>query len=122
MPLTFAAFTVGALSLIGVPPFPGFISKWNLCTSAIAEGSSLAYAGIGVLLTSAFLTAIYMMTTLFRAYFPRNDFDKKTIKDAKDPGWQMCVPFVIFIAAMLALSCTAPQLMGYFEKVTASGL
>ena len=122
MPVTFAAFTVGALSLTGVPPFPGFISKWNLCTAAVAEGTPYAYAGIGILLTSAFLTAVYMMTTLFRAYFPQNDFDFKTIRGFTDPSWRMCVPFVIFIAGMLALSCTAPQLMGYFEKIVVNGL
>ena len=122
MPVTFAAFTVGALSLTGVPPFPGFISKWNLCTAAVSEGTPLAYAGIGVLLTSAFLTAIYMFTTLFRAYFPNDEFDYKTIKGFSDPGWQMCVPFVIFIAAMLSLSFTAPQMMGFFENIVINGL
>ena len=108
MPVTFAAFTVGALSLTGVPPFPGFISKWNLCTAAVAEGTPYAYAGTGVLLTSAFLTAIYMFTTLFRAYFPKDDFDPKTIQGFSDPGWQMCVPFVIFIIVMTVLGFTAP--------------
>ncbi|MCR5602596.1 MAG: proton-conducting membrane transporter [Lachnospiraceae bacterium] len=108
MPVTFAAFAVGALSLTGVPPFPGFISKWNLCTAAVAEGTPYAYVGIGVLLTSAFLTAIYMFTTLFRAYFPKEDFDYKTIKGFSDPGWQMRVPFVIFIVVMIVLGFTAP--------------
>lgn len=108
MPVTFAAFTVGALSLTGVPPFPGFISKWNLCTAAVAEGTPYAYAGTGVLLTSAFLTAIYMFTTLFRAYFPKDDFDRKTIQGFSDPGWQMRVPFVIFIIVMTVLGFTAP--------------
>ena len=108
MPVTFVAFTVGALSLTGVPPFPGFISKWNLCTAAVAEGTPYAYAGTGVLLTSAFLTAIYMFTTLFRAYFPKDDFDRKTIQGFSDPGWQMRVPFVIFIIVMTVLGFTAP--------------
>ena len=110
MPVTFAAFLVGALSLTGVPPFPGFISKWNLCTAAVAEGTPYAYVGTGVLLASAFLTAIYMFTTLFRAYFPKDDFDYKTIQGFSDPGWQMQVPFVIFIVAMTVLGFTAPMI------------
>ena len=61
-----------------------------------------------MLLTSAFLTAIYMFTTLFRAYFPKDDFDRKTIQGFSDPGWQMCVPFVIFIIVMTVLGFTAP--------------
>ncbi|MGW8161543.1 MAG: complex I subunit 5 family protein, partial [Desulfobulbales bacterium] len=38
MPLTMAAFTVGALSMIGVPPTAGFFSKWYLILGAIEAG------------------------------------------------------------------------------------
>jgi formate hydrogenlyase subunit 3/multisubunit Na+/H+ antiporter MnhD subunit len=38
MPLTMAAFTVGALGMIGVPPTAGFISKWFLGAGALAAG------------------------------------------------------------------------------------
>ncbi|MCR5421283.1 MAG: proton-conducting membrane transporter [Lachnospiraceae bacterium] len=117
MKVTFAAFTVGSFSLIGIPPFPGFISKWNLCTAAVQQGSGPAYAGIGVLLISALLTAIYMLTTLFRAYFPTEGFNPDSIKGIKDPGWQMCVTFVIFIAAMFILGFTSPYLMRYFDGI-----
>ena len=119
MPITFATFTIGAFSLIGIPPFPGFISKWNLCTAAVSEGSVMAYIGIGALLVSAFLTAIYMLTTLFRAYFPNKDFDYKTLKGVEDPSWQMTFPFVIFSIAMIAMCFVAPMLLRYFETISA---
>lgn len=117
MPVTFATFAIGSLSLVGIPPFPGFISKWNLCTAAVEQGSRLAYTGIGVLLLSGLLTAIYMFTTLFRAYFPDDDFDIKSIKDVKDPGWQMCVPFIIFSIFMIVMSFTAPAVTNYFDSI-----
>ena len=119
MPVTFAAFTLGSLAVVGIPPFPGFISKWNLCTAAVAEGSVWAYVGMAALLVSAFFTALYMFGVVLRAYFPRVDFDYKTLNSVKDPTWQMCLPFAVFSVMIIVLSFTAPQLMGYFEQIAA---
>ena len=40
MPWTMTAFSIGALSMIGVPPVAGFISKWYLAVGAIEAGTS----------------------------------------------------------------------------------
>ncbi len=37
MPWTMTAFTIGALSMIGVPPTGGFVSKWYILAGAFAE-------------------------------------------------------------------------------------
>ena len=118
MPITFATFTIGTISLIGVPPFPGFISKWNLCTAAMAEGSVFALCGIAVLLISALLTAIYMMVPVIKAYFPPIDFDPKSVRDYRDPGINMCLPFIVFSLGILALSFTSPWVMRVFDGIS----
>ncbi len=102
MKFTFFAFTVSALALMGVPGLCGFISKWNLATAASESGNVLAYVGIGALLVSALLTAIYMLQIVVRAYFPRNSFRYEGIQKYHDPGWQMLVPFGIFVILMFA--------------------
>ena len=61
MPKVFFVFTVSALALMGVPGLCGFISKWNLADAAIASKNVLAYFGVGALLVSALLTAMYML-------------------------------------------------------------
>ena len=38
MPLTFLAWVVGGMSLIGVPGTAGFISKWYLVQAALTKG------------------------------------------------------------------------------------
>lgn len=101
MPKVFAIFTVSALALMGVPGLCGFISKWNLANAAIESGNVLAYFGIGALLISALLTAIYMLTIVIRAYFPGADFDYNTISDVKDPNWMMILPLCIFVIGMV---------------------
>jgi multicomponent Na+:H+ antiporter subunit D len=66
MPLTMGAFTVGALSMIGVPPSSGFFSKWYLVQGGIDASNWLAVA---VILLSSLLTAVYFFKILERVYF-----------------------------------------------------
>lgn len=103
MPVVFTVFTISGLALMGVPGLPGFISKWNLAKAAVLDGGTLAVLGMGALLVSALLTAIYMMTISVRAFFPGRDFDYGRLEGVKDPGIQMLLPLVIFSVAMLVL-------------------
>ncbi len=71
MPVTFGCLTISSLSLMGIPLFAGFISKWNLAMAAFDDGNWFSLVGVGVILYSALMTGIYMMTVVVRAYFPR---------------------------------------------------
>lgn len=66
MPLTTAAFTVGALGMIGVPPLAGYISKWYLKKGAITAGEEWVAL---VLAVSSLLNAAYFLPILYRAWF-----------------------------------------------------
>lgn len=103
MPVVFTVFTISGLALMGVPGLPGFISKWNLAKAAVLDGETLAVLGMGALLVSALLTAIYMMTISVRAFFPGRDFDYSRLEGVKDPGIQMLLPLVVFSVAMVVL-------------------
>lgn len=66
LPLTMAAFTVGALGMIGLPPLAGFISKWYLGLGALQAGQPWALA---VLVGSSLLNAAYFLPILNAAWF-----------------------------------------------------
>lgn len=66
MPLTFAAFAVASLSMIGVPPVGGFISKWYLLVGAM-DAHQIGIAA--VLLVSTILNAAYFAPVVYQAYF-----------------------------------------------------
>jgi len=66
MPWTTAAFSVGALGMIGVPPVAGFVSKWYLGLGAIESGLGWVLA---VLLFSSLLNAAYFLPILRLAWF-----------------------------------------------------
>ncbi len=121
MPKVFGVFTVSALALMGVPGLCGFVSKWHLAQAAVESGNRLAYVGIGILLLSALLTAIYMLTMVVRAYFPGKDFDYESLGKIKDPDWRMIVPLILFVVAMLVLGLYSSPFVSFFEKV-AQGL
>lgn len=66
MPWTMGAFTIGGLSLIGVPFTAGFVSKYNLVLAALEKG--WIWAAIVVMATSI-LAIIYIGRMLLAAYF-----------------------------------------------------
>ncbi|KPJ94034.1 MAG: NADH dehydrogenase [Gammaproteobacteria bacterium SG8_11] len=66
MPWTTAAFTLGALGMIGVPPLAGFISKWYLGSGALAAGETWV---LWVLAASSLLNAAYFLPILYIAWF-----------------------------------------------------
>jgi multicomponent Na+:H+ antiporter subunit D len=66
MPWTMAAFLVGSLSVIGLPPTGGFISKWYLVLGCLQAGS---VGLLVVLLASSLLNAAYFLPIVYRAYF-----------------------------------------------------
>lgn len=65
MPWSMAAFTVAALSMIGIPPLAGFFSKWYLVLAGIERS---AWIFVGVILVSSLLNAIYFFRVLEKAY------------------------------------------------------
>ncbi|MGD9849418.1 MAG: proton-conducting transporter membrane subunit [Desulfuromonas sp.] len=66
MPLTFVAFAIASLSMIGLPPAAGFVSKWYLL-QAVA-GQQLWWLA-AVLLASSLLNAAYFVPIVHRAFW-----------------------------------------------------
>jgi len=99
MPLTMTAFTIGALSMIGVPPTGGFVSKWYILAGAFQADNYLA---LGTIILSTALNAAYFLPIVYMAWFE---------KDQTPPGREHGeAPF----AVVLALSLTAALTIGFF--------
>ncbi|MGI9333101.1 MAG: monovalent cation/H+ antiporter subunit D family protein [Gammaproteobacteria bacterium] len=72
MPITMAAFALGALSIIGAPPLGGLWSKWFLAYGTVDSGQ---YVLLGVLLISSLLNVLYLLPIPIRAFFGRRADD-----------------------------------------------
>ncbi len=66
MPWTMTAFAIGALSIVGLPPTAGFITKWFLVTGSIDAGS---LAVLVVLVITTLLSAAYYFRIIRAAFF-----------------------------------------------------
>ena len=104
MPVTFAAFALASLGLIGVPPFAGFFSKWMIAASAVQLHQPVAYAGAFALILSAFLTGLYQIEVLIRCWFPAEDEKPERNKDYTEAGWRMKLSFVVLMALAVLIS------------------
>ena len=66
MPVTMAAFFIGSLSIIGLPPLGGSWSKWFLALGAL-EADRVIF--VAVLMISSLLNVAYLMPIVVRAFF-----------------------------------------------------
>ncbi len=66
MPFTFGAFALASLSMIGVPPVGGFVSKLYLLVGTLDAGS---IGLLVVLVVSSLLNAAYFVPVVYQAFF-----------------------------------------------------
>jgi len=66
LPWTMGAFFVASLSMIGMPPTAGFVSKWYLARGSVEAGE---IAFLIVLLVSSVLNAAYFLPVSYVAFF-----------------------------------------------------
>jgi len=66
MPWTFGAFAIAALSMIGMPPVCGFVSKWYIVNGALQAGQIIIF--LAFMLSTA-LNAGYFVPVIYRAFF-----------------------------------------------------
>src|SRR2546429_6414855 len=94
LPITFASFVVGALALIGCPPFSGFFSKDAILALAYERNTPI----FAIALFTAFLTAFYVIRMLVIVFFgaPRCDI----ARDSRESPAVMTVPLIVL--ALLA--------------------
>lgn len=111
MPLTFLAYAISTLSLIGMPLFSGFLSKDAILIKtmdwASLQGSFWAYLIPLAGLLTVFLTAYYMGRQIFMVFFGEFRLGKifkpafKAFDHASDPGIFMRIPLICLASLSL---------------------
>lgn len=120
MPVTFSCFTLASAALVGVPPLPGFLSKWNLSGAALATKNPLAISGIVVLLVSAMLTAIYLFLVVIKACFPSQRTVQTDVNSCEANGY-MTVPLILLCMTIVFLGLFARPLTEIFVRIAEGG-
>ena len=99
MPWTMTAFTIAALSLIGIPPAAGFLSKWFILGSAV-DGHH-AYV-LAALFASTLLNAAYFLPIVHAAFFRKADAGDEHHPHGEAP-WPMVLALMTTAALTVAL-------------------
>jgi len=115
MPFTMATFTIGALSMIGLPLTVGFVSKWYLVLGALDAGLWIIAL---VILASSLLTAIYFWRVVEGIYFREPSAGASEIAEAPvgmvAPAFVMallCLFFGIFTQFPLSFTNKAAAML-----------
>ena len=112
MPITFIAFLIGSLSIIGLPPLGGSWSKWFLIMGAADTGQ---LAIIGVLLISSLLNVAYLLPLVGKGFFLKPVSESKPTKFAESPtlvwappAFTACGCIILFFFAGHIQACLMP--------------
>ena len=111
MPWTMGAFSIGALSLIGIPPAAGFLSKWLMFQGAAIEGHWMVFAVLGL---STILNAAYFLPIVHAAFMREPRPGDPAHGEAP---WTMVAAMSVTAAATLVLPFVASVPLGLARSV-----
>src|SRR6476469_1567939 len=97
LPRTFIAFAIGAVALVGLPPFAGFFSKDSILADAMDRGA-FGYVLWVIGLAGTFLTGLYTFRLLFLVFWGEpSAFVREHFHAPKRDlvGWTMGVPVAV---------------------------
>ena len=104
MPFVCACFAVCAVSLVGIPPLSGFVSKWILLEAAIHTGRADGIFAGACLIVSSVLTAVYVLSVVTAFYFrPLSADNRAWGAECHDPDLRMKLPMALIAALVVIL-------------------
>ncbi len=95
MPFTYAAFFIGALCVIGIPPLGGVWSKWHLMSGAFDAGYGLV---VIALMISTLLNIGYLIPPVVRGFLLPS-------KDGEETGMREAPLLCVLPLSLTALGC-----------------
>ena len=100
MPITFGAFFVGSLSIIGIPPAGGSWSKWYLGLGTLEAGQ---IGLLAVLMVSSLLSLVYLLEVPVRAFFGQPPDGVNLQAGMREAPWPSVLAMVITALATVGL-------------------
>ena len=99
MPLTCLAFTIGVFSLVGLPPFVGFASKFTIVRGALATEETIFVVLIGLALLGTVIEGAYFFRVVQVLYFK----GEQSIPEKKEAPIVALVPMFVLVALIIVI-------------------
>jgi multicomponent Na+:H+ antiporter subunit D len=100
MPITMAAFFIGAMSVIGLPPTVGFVSKWHIVLGAL---ETKEFIFVVILIISSILNIAYLIPPVWKAFFVSPEVETEFDGGVREAPWACVVPVIITSILCLVL-------------------
>ena len=118
MPFVCACFAVCAVSLVGIPPLSGFVSKWILLEAAIHTGRADGIFAGACLIISSVLTAVYVLSVVTAFYFrPLSGENLVWGAECHDPDLRMKLPMALIAALVVILGFWSEPLVTFIRSL-----
>lgn len=117
MPITGVMIAVAVLSLVGIPPFAGFMSKFSIVRAGLAQHSA-TYTGLVVLILVATVIEVGYFLRLLQILF---------FTEAESEGEKMELPLsalipITILAALIVAIGVYPHIITHLLQAAANGL
>lgn len=120
MPVLLWGYTFLSLTLVGIPPTGGFLSKWYLAQGALQSRTGVfRLFGPAVLLVSALLTAGYLFPITMHGFFPGKGGKMSDMTQKKEPPLLMLVPILILACLAVLLGVLPGPVTKYIADIAA---
>ncbi|GAI98587.1 unnamed protein product, partial [marine sediment metagenome] len=103
MPLTCLAFTIGAFSLVGLPPFIGFPSKFLIVRAALATEETIFIVLIGLALLGTVIEGAYFFRVVQVLYFKGVKGNPEVNPERREAPAAALIPMFIFVVLIVVV-------------------
>lgn len=111
MPIELLTFTLAAMSMVGIPMLPGFVSKWNFATEAINKSN---YFLMGIILISGLLNAFYYFPIIVRGFFMTPLEENENIKIDSIYNAYRIIPLIILSIGLIYVGVNSEKIINIF--------
>ena len=118
IPAVMICFTVASLALVGIPPLNAFFSKWFLVEGSFnTQINVIWWLGPVVLIVSALLTAGYLLSVSYNAFFKQDDGRFSDVQIEKR-DYAMIIPLLILAVIIVLTGVFSDEIMRVFENIS----
>ncbi len=111
LPFTAVLFSLGAIAIVGMPPFAGFWSKWSVLSAAAHEGMFMI---IGLILLVSIVEMVYYFRVVNRVFF----FKKQDHVEPKRPTYNAILAMLTLGIIILAVGFYPDLITGYLHEAS----
>ena len=113
MPVTMALFTIGGLSMIGIPLFVGFNSKWNFASAIVGSSNYWLLIPLSI---SALLNALYYLPVVIRAFFGQEAKECTEPLGSKERPIKDILPIILLACLVILFGVAAGPVSDFITK------